>query len=199
MKRIFLAMFYAAGMSNCALAMIRVEIQDNNARAIVFIQKLDEQGHELMSGSGAIVSHDGFVVTANHLSPKPGERLVAVIGQRFGTVYPLEFRDEDKLRDLALWQLPQASSCRNSVTFSDMPFDDLQNLVALGFPGDRGLSRSILHITNPHTPLGFMASDGALEEGYSGGPVFDENGKVIGIVQGGTVNGKRCSVTGVTA
>jgi hypothetical protein len=30
-----------------------------------------------------------------------------------------------------------------------------------------------------------------VEEGYSGGPVFNENGTVVGIVQGGTVSGAR--------
>lgn len=174
-----------------AVAASPTEIMNDNARAIVFVQKLDEHNQEIMSGSGAIVSHDGYIITANHLAPKAGEKLIAVIGQRVGTIYPLEFRDEDKMRDLALWQLPQASSCRASVTISDKPFDESQNLVAIGFPGNRGLSRAILHVTNPHTPLGFYASDGAVEEGYSGGPVFDEGGYVIGLVQGGTVNGAK--------
>jgi hypothetical protein len=48
-----------------------------------------------------------------------------------------------------------------------------------------------LHITNLHSPLGFYASDGALEEGYSGAPVFDENGMIVGLVEGGTISGAR--------
>lgn len=167
------------------------DIEMDNTRAIVFLQKVDEHGQEVMSGTGMIVSHDGFVITADHLSPGKGEKLMATIGQKNGTLYPLEFRDRDQPRDLALWQLPQASSCRAAVVLSGKPFDDSQNLVALGFPADRGLSRAILHITNPHSPLGFYASDGALEFGYSGGPVIDERGQVIGVVEGGTVSGAR--------
>jgi S1-C subfamily serine protease len=174
------------------IAKTPVDILNENTRAIVFVQKVDEHGQEIMSGTGVIVSHDGYILTANHLAPsQPGEKLIATIGQRVGTTYPLEFRDSDSQRDLALFQLPQSSSCRMSAVLDDKPLDESQHLVALGFPADRGLSRATVTITNPHTSLGFYASDGQLEEGYSGGPVFNEDGNIIGIVQGGTISGAR--------
>ncbi|WP_438275112.1 S1 family peptidase [Nitrobacter sp.] len=179
-----------AGIST-AVAKSPAEIANNNARAIVFVKKINEHG-EVMSGTGLIISHDGYVLTASHLAPsQPDEKLVATVGQREGPAYPLEFRDKDSQRDLALFQLPQSSSCRSSLILSNDPLDDSQHLVAVGFPADRGLSRATVAITNTHTPLGFYASDGQLEEGYSGAPVFNEDGKVIGIVQGGTVSGAR--------
>jgi S1-C subfamily serine protease len=175
-----------------SMAKSPVEILTDNARAIVFVQKVNDHGEEITSGTGVIVSHDGYIITANHLAPsQPGEKLIATIGQRAGTTFSLEFRDSHVTRDLALFQLPQSSSCRASAVLSDKPLDESQHLVALGFPADRGLSRAIINITNTHSPLGFYASDGQLEEGYSGGPVFDEAGNVIGIVQGGTISGAR--------
>jgi S1-C subfamily serine protease len=192
MRRAFsIAIAILAG-SLPALAKSPVEILNENSRAIVFVQKVNEHGEEIMSGSGVIVSHDGYLITANHLAPtQPGEKLIATIGQRVGTTFPLQFRDNDVQRDLALFQLPQSTSCRSAAVLSDKPLDESQHFVALGFPADRGLSRAIVNITNPQSPLGFYASDGQLEEGYSGGPVFDERGNVIGIVQGGTISGAR--------
>lgn len=190
-------LFCLVGVAALALVPVAIAktpsaIQEDNARSIIFVQKVDEHGAELMSGTGVIVSHDGYMITANHLAPtQPGEQLIATIGQKVGTRYPLEFRDSDAQRDLALFQLPQSSSCRATSVLSDKPLDESQHLVALGFPGERGLSHANVNITNKHTPLGFYASDGQLEEGYSGGPVFNEAAEIIGIVQGGTISGAR--------
>lgn len=191
---LFLPIFTAAlNLSMCCNAASSGDIELDNAHAVVFVQKINAKGEEIMAGSGMIVSHDGYVITANHLSPDStnGEKLIATIGQRVGTTYALELRDKDADKDVALWQLPQASSCRASVTIDDKQLDDNEGLVALGFPGNRGLSRAILHITNVHSPGGLYATDGALEEGYSGGPVFNQGGKVVGFVQGGTISGAR--------
>ena len=189
MRTVVIAAIVAALSATRALAASPVNIQNDNSHAIVYLRVLDEKGGEKTAGSGMIVSHDGYILTASHLSPEPGEKLVARVGANVGTEYPLEFRDKDTTRDIAFWQLPQASKCWHTVVLDNKPLDEAANFVALGFPGDRGLSRAPLHITNAHTPEGFYASDGALEEGYSGGPVFNEAGRVIGLVQGGTISG----------
>lgn len=167
------------------------EVQQDNTSATVFLQVLDQNGGEIEAGTGFIVSHDGYVVTAAHIWPDKtkGEKLVGTIGQRSGTSYPLQDRDKDGGHDTALWQLPQSAICRRPVVMSSKALDDSEHFVALGFPGTTGLSREPLNVTNKQSPTGFFRTDGQLEPGYSGGPVFGEDGHVIGFVQGGTVSG----------
>lgn len=44
-------------------------------------------------------------------------------------------------------------------------------------------------IINLQSERGFHKVDGFLEGGFSGGPVFNEDGRVMGLVQGGTLPG----------
>jgi hypothetical protein len=129
-------------------------------------------------------------VTAAHVKPKAGEKLLAVIGQHVGPQFPLIFREADETDDVALWQLPQAAVCRPAVTIDTNPVTVLDRVIALGFPQGDGLSPASLGITNVHTQeRGFYRADAYLWPGNSGGPVFDEAGKVVAIVQGGTLPG----------
>src|ERR1700730_7815667 len=87
------------------------------------------------------------------------------------TITTSGFKFSVHTRDVALWQLPQASACRHSTAIRSQAVDVSQHFVALGFPGSVGLSHEPLNITNAHAPGGFFKSDGQLEGGYSGGPV----------------------------
>jgi hypothetical protein len=165
------------------------EILANNTRAIVYLEVNDAANQFIDGGTGFIVSHDGFVVTAAHLKVQPSQRLWAVIGQREGTRFPLQFREADEATDVALWQLPQSASCRYSVTLGTLPFTVPARAVALGFPGRDGLTPALVNIINLATDEGFYRGDGFLRGGYSGGPVFNEDGKVIATVHSGTPAG----------
>lgn len=165
------------------------EIIASNTRAIVYLQVEDVSGGVLDRGTGFIVSHDGYVVTVAHLRVEPTQKIWAVIGQRDGTRYQLVFRDADEKVDVALWQLPQSASCRYAVTLSDVRVNVLDRVLALGFPGNEGLTPSRISINNLTSQRGFYKADGYLRAGNSGGPVFNELGQVVAIVQGGTMPG----------
>src|SRR6516225_10941498 len=81
-------------------AMSPKEILSNYTRAIVYLEIDDASGRMVNSGTGFIISPDGYVVTAAHLKVDPTQRMSAVIGQRYGTSYPLDFRDADKASDV---------------------------------------------------------------------------------------------------
>jgi S1-C subfamily serine protease len=165
-------------------------ILDANTPAMVYLEVTDDKGSFLDSGSGFIVSHDGYVVTVAHVKPEPGQKLWAVIGQREGTRYPLSLRDADEVSDVALWQLPQAAVCRPAVTISIKPVKVLDRVLVLGFPGKDGLTPSSVGINNLSTrDHGFYKADGFLRPGNSGGPAFNEAGQVVAMVQGGTMPG----------
>jgi S1-C subfamily serine protease len=188
MKRIWLIL----GLLLCthANAASPQAIVEASTPAMVYLEVTDDKGNFLDSGSGFIVSHDGYVVTVAHVKPEPGQRLWAVIGQREGTRYPLSFRDADEISDVALWQLPQAAICRQTATISTKPVKVLDRVLVLGFPGKDGLTPSSVGINNLSTPEhGFYKADGFLRPGNSGGPAFNDAGQVVAIVQGGTMPG----------
>jgi serine protease Do len=146
----------------------------------ILIQEGPMQGQ----GSGVIVSRDGYVLTAGHVSGKPKTPVTIVMpnGRR--------------LRGVSLGANNQIDSGMVKITTSgDYPFVPLgttatlatgQWAVALGHPGGYQEMRPpvlrlgrILHVQGG--PRGVVATDCPLINGDSGGPVFDLDGRVIGI------------------
>jgi len=178
------------GVSHVALALPPSEIEAANTAAVVYIQIEDADGKFMGSGTGFIISHDGYVVTAGHVKPEPGQRIWAVVGQREGTRYPLEPRAMDADHDTALWQLPQSATCRQAVTLSNQPINKDAQILAMGFPGSDGLTATRLNVVNVSgAGTGYYKSDGFVRRGYSGGPIFNDEGKVIAIVASGAPAG----------
>jgi len=171
------------------LAASQKQIIEDNTRAIVYLEIEDANKNIIDTGTGFIVSQDGYVVTVNHLKVDPTQKMWAVIGQRAGTRYPMTFRDADETSDIALWQLPQSAVCRYSTTLSSKPVKLLDRVLILGFPGKDGLTPSITNIKNLSSQRGFYKVDGYLYTGNSGGPTFNEAGQVVAVVQGGTMPG----------
>lgn len=185
----FVAGISAFFVTESSPAITQNEILQKNAGSIVYIEITDAQGGIIDHGTGFVVSHDGYVLTAAHLKTDPTQTMWAVVGQRQGVRYRLSFRESDEQSDVALWQLPAALICRPAITISTKPVAQLDRVLAVGFPDNQDLSASPFGITNTSSTLGFFKADGMLQPGNSGGPVFNEEGQVIGIVQGGTMPG----------
>lgn len=178
------------GLVGQAHAMSGKDIMDANASATVYLEAVDDKGEVTERGTGFVVSQDGYLLTAAHVKPKPGGKLLAVVGQRLGPQqFPLILREADEPNDVALWQFPQASICRPAVTIGTKSVNVLDRVLVLGFPRQDGLSPASLGITSIHTEKGFYRADAYLWPGNSGGPVFNEDGKVVALVQGGTLPG----------
>ncbi|RBP11403.1 trypsin-like peptidase [Roseiarcus fermentans] len=171
------------------LAATASDILANNTHGTVYLEVTDSAGQFIDSGTGFIVSHDGYIVTAAHIKPAAGQTLWAVIGQRQGTRFPLQSREIDEASDVAAWQLPQSASCRYAVTMTTADVHPLDRALVIGFPGQDGLTPAQININNVSTPDGLYKADGFLRNGYSGGPVFNESGNVIGLVHSGTPAG----------
>jgi serine protease Do len=141
-------------------------------------------------GSGVIVSKDGKVLTAGHVSGAPGGQAQVI------------FPDGKRVKAKALGQNKGIDSGMLQITEpGEYPYVDLgkssglkwgQWVLALGHPGGFKANRT------PVVRVGrvlfasdyFIRTDCTLVGGDSGGPLFDMNGRVIGIHSriGGTIS-----------
>jgi S1-C subfamily serine protease len=88
MKRLLAIVSLA--LSTAANAASQQAIVDAFTQTIVYLEVTDDKGNFMDGGSGFIVSHDGYVVTVEHVKPASGQKLWAVIGQRLDILCPSE-------------------------------------------------------------------------------------------------------------
>ena len=141
------------------------------------------------SGSGVIVSSDGLILTAGHVSGEPGKKIAVLL---YGRSKPVE--------GITLGFNPGVDSGMVKITekgeypYTELaPSSDLKQgtwVICTGHPGgikkDRPPVVRVGKIGNPRfNPPGergtFIQSDCTLVGGDSGGPLFDMEGRVIGI------------------
>jgi serine protease Do len=135
-------------------------------------------------GSGFIVSKDGFIATNNHVIDKASE---ITVGQNNGKKYRAEIVAIDKKTDIALLKI----NAEEELKFAK--FGDSQKarvgdwVIVAGNPYGLGLSVSAGIISAKGRDLNngqieeFIQTDAAINNGNSGGPMFDLNGEIIGI------------------
>ncbi|WP_292035740.1 trypsin-like peptidase domain-containing protein [Mesorhizobium sp.] len=152
--------------------------------------------HRTFYGSGVVVTPDGYVLTAAHVIPDLVDpdtyvnvRITGTVGTKFGYPIPLERTDFQNVGvDVAFLKFPSGLNLRPAkVTASpEMAVDSFITVVS--FP--LALDANILHgrITSLNGPKGTWITDSKVQEGSSGGPVFDAYGNLVGIVSGGFQN-----------
>lgn len=160
------------------LLAIQAQLQAVLPKAKTAVVALESGGG---AGSGVIVSEDGLVLTAGHVSGKPGREVNIVLpdGRRVPavTMGGSEISDSGmcKIKEEGKWPfVPMAD--KGEAKVGDWCF-------ALGHPGGfekkRGMVTRIGRIINKrHSTL---RTDCRLLGGDSGGPLFNLEGKVIGI------------------
>ncbi|WP_423067495.1 Do family serine endopeptidase [Devosia sp. CN2-171] len=145
----------------------------------------EEQMQEARSlGSGFIISADGIVVTNNHVIEGAEEIDVYLTD---GTRLPAKIIGADAKTDLAVLKVEAGH---------DLPYVEFGNsdsavvgdwVMAIGNPFGLGgsVTIGIVSARNRDIQSGpydqFIQTDAAINQGNSGGPLFDMDGKVIGI------------------
>ena len=140
-------------------------------------------------GSGFIISADGYVVTNNHVVA-PGARGATVdsitVTLVDGKEYPAKLIGRDQESDLALLKIQGANF--PFVRFGDSTKARVGDwIVAIGNPFGIGstVTAGIISALHRTTGLGlydrFIQTDASINQGNSGGPMFDLRGEVIGI------------------
>jgi len=145
----------------------------------------EEQMQEARSlGSGFIIASDGTIVTNNHVIEGAEEIDVYLTD---GTRLPAKIVGSDDKTDLAVLKVDAGR---------DLPFVEFGDsdkavvgdwVMAIGNPFGLGgsVTLGIVSARNRDIQSGpydqFIQTDAAINQGNSGGPLFDMNGKVIGI------------------
>lgn len=140
------------------------------------------------SGSGVIISKDGFIATNNHVvgfadditvTTQDGKKFkavkigtdpatdLAVIKIEANNLSAIQYGDSDKLR-VGEWVLAVGN-----------PFDYLTSTVTAGIVSAKGRSLDI--IQDDKAIESFIQTDAAVNPGNSGGALVDAQGKLVGI------------------
>ena len=158
--------------------------------SIVTVHNLDEELGRAGSGSGVVISADGFIITNHHVID--GADTVKVI-MSDGLSYPAELIGSDPLMDIAVLK----------VEAGDLPyirFGSMEGLrtgepaIAVGNPlgldGGPSVTAGVISafdrslVTNPLTGdslYGLLQTDAPITRGSSGGALLDVHGLLLGI------------------
>jgi len=140
-------------------------------------------------GSGVVVSADGLIMTAAHVI-----QLADAIAVQFVDGYMVTARVEaaSTLADVALIRLDEVPADLSVAPMGDSDRVRVgEQVFVVGAPYGLGHTLTVGHVSGrrqpragPYyiTPVEFLQTDAAINEGNSGGPLFDMNGRIIGIV-----------------
>ncbi|MCS6842344.1 MAG: trypsin-like peptidase domain-containing protein [Roseiflexus sp.] len=136
------------------------------------------------SGSGVIISQDGYILTNNHVIE--GHRSLSVIFYD-GSRRDARLVGADPLMDLAVLKVDgsvpgvavlgdsDALQPGETVIAIGSPLGDFRNTVTVGVVS--ALNRSL----GANAPEGLIQTDAAINSGNSGGPLINLRGEVVGI------------------
>ena len=137
------------------------------------------------SGSGFILTSDGYVVTNNHVVEGATSVTVKLYN---GDEYDATIVGTDEMNDVALLKIDATSL--QAVTIGDSDQIEVgEEVIAIGNPlGELTFTMTAgvvsaldREINTDGKPINMLQTDVAINSGNSGGPLFDMNGNVIGI------------------
>ena len=137
------------------------------------------------SGSGFIISDDGYIVTNHHVIEDASSVKVTLYD---GTSYDAEIIGSDASNDVALLKVDATGLTPVAIGDSD-ELEVGDQVAAIGNPlGQLTFSLTVGYVSaldrainTDGTPINMLQTDAAINSGNSGGPLFDMNGNVIGI------------------
>lgn len=170
-------------------AMTPAQLYASQVNSVVAISTTVQSGYGSghSSGSGFILSEDGYVITNYHVVE--GATAIEVI-MHDGSEYPAELVGKDSSNDLAVLKitatgLPAAKlGSSKSLVIGDMvvaignPLGELASTQTVGYVS--GIDREV-STSGSITTISMIQTDAAINPGNSGGPLFNMYGEVIGI------------------
>ena len=134
------------------------------------------------SGSGFVISKNGHLISNYHVVEDCD--LINVYYQ--GKKYPARVSSFDKFNDLSLLKIDLTTNTHLNLSNSDVNL--LDDIIVAGYPLGKEVSSSIkIHKGNVTSLSGFednfsnFQTDATINQGNSGGPIFDLNGNIVGV------------------
>ena len=134
------------------------------------------------TGSGVIVSEDGLIMTAGHVTEAAGKKLTIIFPD--GRSVKGESLGANRSRDAGLARITDEGKWPFAKIGDSKKSQPGDWLIAMGHPGGYDLNRSppirLGRLISSGT-MGMLRTDCTLVGGDSGGPLFNLEGEVIGI------------------
>ena len=140
-----------------------------------------------VSGTGFVISEDGYIVTNNHVIASANEGTIRV-NMADGSSYDAKIVGTEPDNDIALLKIEASGLKTVSIGDSDSlvvgelvcaignPLGELTETMTVGY-----VSALDREINSDGTPINMLQTDCAINPGNSGGALFDMNGNVIGV------------------
>ncbi len=158
----------------------------------VVVVRTEQRGEEPALGSGVVISADGKVLTAAHVVQTADKIAVQFADNQTS---PARVIASSVLADVALLQLTEVPA---NAMFAKLGNSDEaevgDEILVVGAPFGLSYTLTVGHISGRHLPgmkmgimgrmatMEFFQTDAAINMGNSGGPMFNLDGEVIGIV-----------------
>ena len=158
----------------------------------VVVVRTEQKGEDPALGSGVVISADGKVLTAAHVV-QTADKISVQFADNQTT--PARVIASSVLADVALLQLAEVPA---NLMFAKLGNSDMaevgDEIFVVGAPFGLSYTLTVGHISGRHLPgmkMGIMGrmvateffqTDAAINTGNSGGPMFNLDGEVIGIV-----------------
>src|SRR6266446_2426689 len=158
----------------------------------VVVVRTEQRGEDPALGSGVVISADGKVLTAAHVVQTADKITVQFADNQTS---PARVIASSVLADVALLQLTEVPA---NAMFAKLGNSDEaevgDEILVVGAPFGLSYTLTVGHISGRHLPgmkmgimgrmatMEFFQTDAAINMGNSGGPMFNLDGEVIGIV-----------------
>ncbi len=174
-------------------AMTVTEIVSQNKAAVVTVvaqiqdPELPEDYRNYI-GTGFILNSDGLIATNYHVIADADELTVILSDGRELAAREI---NSDQETDLAIIALEEKTELPGIVSLGDSTAIDVgEQVVAIGSPVSRDFAGTVTsgilsgkdrHVYIDDSTISYLQTDAAINEGNSGGPLFNERGEVVGI------------------
>ncbi len=161
-------------------------------KGTVVVVRTEQRGEDPALGSGVVISADGKVLTAAHVVQTADKISVQFADNQTS---PARVIASSVLADVALLQLTEVPA---NAMFAKLGNSDEaevgDEILVVGAPFGLSYTLTVGHISGRHLPgmkmrimgrmatMEFFQTDAAINMGNSGGPMFNLDGEVIGIV-----------------